>query len=484
MKTSADKTQKSKKSSVAIGPSQRKGGYKAPQFIDSRPEAIVQRRLVSLINSSSEMAQLMTFQEFVDNRPEVAAHQKLQKIANSNGPTQRAAKLGADMGNLLPLKTSFLKKQTMPKGGEPRYQLKGKESNVREKKDTQVAEGMNTIKFKGADQEVHSVYTEGEPGNKKLMIASTPEELLQVLYDHQRNFYPYYESINMTLTLELVIQAAEKLKSLRYVRVTNRGDDWDDDKELWETTLRSNLGRLAPHLMWGNSAWNVDWIKPITSNYPPIWIGPSAAGTILQSSLAWYRHFRSEQDLINIKNGLTPDEWISWVGKGNAEIWAQYWSGGYWLESMPWPYVEIYYPERGGTLPNGTVIGLASENRIYQGREFDVTGDTSSTPGGAKINDALGVYGYKATMEGLDGDHARECQLGGQDSLKNLWPLEGDANRAGGVWLNKTRVYDNYGHSMPYPVLVDLVGTGSLSGVKLKLNIINDSNSERWGWRS
>jgi len=62
------------------------------------------------------------------------------------------------------------------------------------------------------------------------------------------------------------------------------------------------------------------------------------------------------------------------------------------------------------------------------------------TPGGGRINDLLAPYGWSATEENMDGDHVQEIQLGGEDELSNLWPLNANMNRGAGSTLSRLPV--------------------------------------------
>jgi len=85
-------------------------------------------------------------------------------------------------------------------------------------------------------------------------------------------------------------------------------------------------------------------------------------------------------------------------------------------------------------LPGGDTIGISSENRISVG---SVIGPLSSntTPGGGKILRVISKYGFIASDEGMDGDHVREIQFGGEDDLVNLWPLDSTINQTAGSTL-------------------------------------------------
>lgn len=68
MNTHADKTQENKSQSVANVVSQKQSsGESTLQFVDNRPETIVQRKLQKTANSSPQVRQLKAIQEMVNN---------------------------------------------------------------------------------------------------------------------------------------------------------------------------------------------------------------------------------------------------------------------------------------------------------------------------------------------------------------------------------------------------------------------------------
>ncbi len=85
MNIHADKTQEYKNQSVANGVAQRKSSSEtAFQFVDNRPETIVQRKLQETINSSSQSKQTAQLQTITDSYA-AKQHQPLQKKENNTG---------------------------------------------------------------------------------------------------------------------------------------------------------------------------------------------------------------------------------------------------------------------------------------------------------------------------------------------------------------------------------------------------------------
>jgi len=89
MNIHADKTQKNKSQSVALGVSKNQSNRaSAFQFVDNRPEAIVQIKLQAMANNSIQTKQLMAFQEIANRSPQAKKASQLQAIADNHYTTQ------------------------------------------------------------------------------------------------------------------------------------------------------------------------------------------------------------------------------------------------------------------------------------------------------------------------------------------------------------------------------------------------------------
>ena len=85
MNTHADKTQKNKSQSVSVAYSQMKsGGESTFQFVDNRPETIVQKKLKEVANNIPQVKQAAQLQEMADNNSS-RQHQLIQKKENNTG---------------------------------------------------------------------------------------------------------------------------------------------------------------------------------------------------------------------------------------------------------------------------------------------------------------------------------------------------------------------------------------------------------------
>tara|TARA_B100000768_G_C11273877_1_gene374827 strand:- start:934 stop:2007 length:1074 start_codon:yes stop_codon:yes gene_type:complete len=95
MNTHADKTNENKSQAVSAVDSQiQSRGESTFQFVDNRPEAIAQRKLQEIANSSQQVSQLRAFQDMTDNKQAVQKKEKvprrtekgiLDEMATGNG---------------------------------------------------------------------------------------------------------------------------------------------------------------------------------------------------------------------------------------------------------------------------------------------------------------------------------------------------------------------------------------------------------------
>jgi hypothetical protein len=124
--------------------------------------------------------------------------------------------------------------------------------------------------------------------------------------------------------------------------------------------------------------------------------------------------------------------------------------------------IRAYPPHPGGKLPRGGTIGLTETLGI--GTKVGPLGN-ATTPGGGKLQRLIAPYGYSAE-DGYQLDHVREIQMGGSDSVGNLWPLEAKTNVTKGSTLSRKKVEFPKGNTLGIPELkrIPPLGTGSKKG--------------------
>jgi hypothetical protein len=103
------------------------------------------------------------------------------------------------------------------------------------------------------------------------------------------------------------------------------------------------------------------------------------------------------------------------------------------------PTIEEFRPHEKKFLPaNEAEIGVDPEYQISLGSNVGPLDENAQTPGGDKMNSLVRQYGIKPAEQ--QGDHVYEIQVGGQDILVNMWPLDAHINTRGGSRLNTARV--------------------------------------------
>lgn len=148
------------------------------------------------------------------------------------------------------------------------------------------------------------------------------------------------------------------------------------------------------------------WPKPATKDYPTIYFGgQKARRTSLRTNA--------------VLAGM--------VGHDDPEV--------------PGVKIRAFKPHRRSTLAGGEVIGLAQKNQVQVGKTllFDAALSTK-TSGGETFNKVARKYGLDIQGSRFNADHVLERQLGGADSLDNLWPLNASINGSGGSALHYMQV--------------------------------------------
>ncbi len=181
------------------------------------------------------------------------------------------------------------------------------------------------------------------------------------------------------------------------------------------------------------------WPKPGSAQYPELYFGPKSDRRIPQSSLK-RAQAGDAAGVAAVEKKLEPEEREKWEQSGHE--------------------VRTYTPHGSANLPGGEgPIGISSQWRVDTGKHLELPKHPRSTPGGGKLNNLLRKYGYRGGEEKLDADHVVEIQVGGEDELGNLWPLDSATNRASGKILSRKR-FDINGKKVPMSVLKTRAAAG------------------------
>jgi hypothetical protein len=191
-------------------------------------------------------------------------------------------------------------------------------------------------------------------------------------------------------------------------------NDFDTDGAVEGVTLSKDDGTEQ-------NPFPLTWPKPPSANYPTLYFGGKTNKALPQPDLSAMAGQKDETDNV----------------------------------------VKAYNPHTGGILPGGEKIGISSQYQIAVGK---VVGPLSNegTKGGGKINDILKKYGFRPKKENMDGDHVIEIQMGGQDVIENLWPLDVSINRSSGATLASTSV------------------EGPISKKKVNISELKEDTSRKW----
>jgi len=285
--------------------------------------------------------------------------------------------------------------------------------------------------FSGGGED-HTLKFDGGEGSAKLMVHSKPKT--------PKVFVQEFVNIKGTATEIAKVNAidAKVVKTQAELSVAKKNDDEAKvtalgtrlDAELEEMTTA-----LQKLLVAGDSEGSetnpllIDYPKRRASAYPTMYAGPRV-GTGMTLRQQWLAAQLGKPNAA-AKTGLLA---LSGIGKklsNNAGFKA--WTG----------QVETYSPMSKKALGGGDPVGLSPQFASLSTGMLLTYGKKAGTGGGGKINDRFKPYGFVPSSkggEGMDGDHVLERQLGGPDSLDNLWPLDRSENRSSGATVKSIPV--------------------------------------------
>jgi hypothetical protein len=274
-----------------------------------------------------------------------------------------------------------------------------------------------------AGNESHKLYFDGELPNAKAIVASSPKTLLalcKVLEARPENSGKKSQIAKVEAREKTLSALQQEVWAVRS-KIKKDGDlaskeDHDKEKALSKKikTAIDEISQLLAVLMVSEAFGTqsdpilLDWPKPYSKQYKPLWFGPKSKNRIPQDLLKT----RSKD---KIEELVEPDN--------ERERWVK----------ADRPIVK-YEPESPANLPfGGPKIGIRAPYTVEPGKLLQLPRTKpGGTPGGDTLNAELHPYGFRPGEEGVDGDHVVEMQVGGQDRLQNLWPLDASTNRAAG----------------------------------------------------
>jgi hypothetical protein len=280
-----------------------------------------------------------------------------------------------------------------------------------------------------AGNESHKLYFDGELPNARAIVASSPKSLLalcEVLEKRPENSGKKAKIADVKAREGKLSKLQQEVWAVRS-RIKKDGDkaskeDHDEEKALSKKikTAIDEIAQLLAVLMVSEAFGTesdpilLDWPKPYSKQYKPLWFGPKSKNRIPQDLLKTRSKDKIEE-LVEPENER--DRWV----KADR------------------PIVK-YEPESPANLPfGGPKIGIRSPYIVEPGKVLQLPRTKpGGTPGGDTLNSELHPYGFRPGEEGVDGDHVVEMQVGGQDRLQNLWPLDASTNRAAGGQLARS----------------------------------------------
>ncbi len=183
----------------------------------------------------------------------------------------------------------------------------------------------------------------------------------------------------------------------------------------------------------------LDWAKPASAEYPAIYIGDRhAKGGMSQAAL------KSLHEAGKTDNGVA---------------------------------VQKLEPHSSSVLSTGETLGITSPWQLRVGTTIGpLSPDGTQTPGGGSINAILERYGFQSTLDKLQGDHIHEIQLGGQDVLGNLWPLDYKINAGAGSKIDKTDINLRSGKTVKVYQLRQFVKANTTRQIWFKIKSVKASS--------
>jgi hypothetical protein len=292
--------------------------------------------------------------------------------------------------------------------------------------------------------EHHTLYFAGDGENAQLMVASSPRTLLKFVGDlrarPENNSGPNKEALDRTNKHFAAIRVSQK-DAKRAPKKAQKAID---------KSMAAIAAILREILMKGDYATKAKplpliWHKPPSHEYLPLYLGPVITNgkIIKQETLkkAYTSGARMDArgnvaDKLRTKNEAAIDKW----------------------EKKNMPIVEYRPHERKKTPDGEHTLGITAKWQIDVGRELKLPKTKPPpSPGGGKINkDVLEKYGYNPTAQQRDGDHVVEMQIGGKDTLENLWPLDAKTNRDSGGLIKRQEFELEGGVKIPMGALKEM----------------------------
>jgi hypothetical protein len=277
-----------------------------------------------------------------------------------------------------------------------------------------------------AEDETHRLFFEGEGASAELMMESKKTPVRKLVKNLRKK--PENKAGAGKSALDTVIKQQDRIDLAKKAV----GQNPKKVKSILTSAQSIIANKLKFVIMNGKFATEkkplpVAWFKRPSSKYEPLYLGPRVpeGRRVTQTELELASNSRKK------KEKLYDDlhDRISKASQSTKEL--DQWQA----DGMP---IRKFNPHGHQEIPGaGKFLGVDSDWRTKVGTKIQLpVQKPPKSPGGGKINEPLRNFGYYAGLEGLDGDHVTELQVGGIDDLKNLWPLERKENQDSGYLLH------------------------------------------------
>ena len=281
----------------------------------------------------------------------------------------------------------------------------------------------------GGGGESHTLLFEGDQNNAQLMVRTTPKPPTEFVID--------FDPGMTTPEAKKVAQHTIAINKIKQEIVGHQTKNPPDevliaslDKKLTEEF--NALGAVLVTLLDTSAEEGsekrpvpVEYPKRRAAAYPYIYVGPATAHYLDQK---WLKAAASASGNEKAAKAILLKE----EPKLALETTFTNWKG----------VVKVYRADGGPgqQLPDGETVGLAPAFANLSPGKIIVYVEKAGTGGGGKINKRFRPFGFRPSREAMDGDHVMERQLGGPDSIENLWPLHATENRSSGAKVNSMEV--------------------------------------------
>lgn len=267
----------------------------------------------------------------------------------------------------------------------------------------------------GEGKEKHTLQFDGREEDSVLRVHSQPEDVSV--------FVKRFETADGATAKAMTLNDSIREKQKRFREAKKAGKDADATRIGGELVDKmEKLGEILTKLISGSADGSekqplaIVYPKREAFKYPDIYTGPLTDDFVDQDVLKIaYKAKKADAVKLLADKGVKATK--AWDGK-----------------------VRRFSAVNKDNLDNGSEVGLSPDFAAIGPGRILIYDEKAGTGGGGKINDRFAPFGFRAKLQGLDGDHVLERQLGGPDNYNNLWPLPFRENRSSGSRVKSLKV--------------------------------------------